>query len=279
MLFSKSVPSTQSATSMRKRKNTSPSGGRSKGRRIRDARHTAEFYQSGAAGNTSISATHQNLSKLFDKYRDQPKDQPDRIGIEGAQKYLNDLRVGLEELVHLALCELLQPISVGEFTREKFISGWKSADKAGTNQSYDNIKAQGEYVKTLRKQLQTDRSYLKQVYRYTFNLARPEGQKNVPVDAALDFWKMFFDADKGGIEWNSDWTPWLDWWLEYYEAKYKRPANKDLWNMVGELVNKTAEPGGENMDWWSEDGAWPMAVDEFVAFVKEKRGDVVMDTS
>ncbi len=187
--------------------------------------------------------------------------------------------MGLEELVHLALCELLQPISVGEFTREKFISGWKSADKVGSNQSYDNIKAQGEYVKTLRKQIQTDRNYLKQVYRYTFNLARPEGQKNVPVDAALDFWKMFFDADKGGIEWNSDATPWLDWWLEYYETRYKRPANKDLWNMVGELVNKTAEPGGENMDWWSEDGAWPMAVDEFVAFVKEKRGDVVMDTS
>jgi DCN1-like protein 1/2 len=90
---------------------------------------------------------------------------------------------------------------------------------------------------------------------------------------------MFFDSDKGGIEWNSDSTPWLDWWLEYYETKYKRPANKDLWNMVGELVNKTREPGGENMHWWSEDGAWPMAVDEFVSFVKEKRGDVIMDTS
>jgi DCN1-like protein 1/2 len=219
------------------------------------------------------------ISRMLTRVTDQPKDQPDRIGIEGAQKYLNDLRLGLEELTHLALCELLQSPSIGEFTREQFISGWKSADKSGNNQSYDNIKAQGDCVKTLRKQLQTDRKYLKQVYRYAFTLARPEGQKNVPVDAAVDFWKMFFDADKGGIEWNSDSTPWLDWWLEYYETKYKRPANKDLWNMVGELVNKTAEPGGENMNWWSEDGAWPMAVDEFVTFVKEKRGDVVMDIS
>lgn len=253
------------------------------------------FYQSGAVGNNSNSQTQQNLSKLFDKYRgmssvsddsskltanaDQPRDQPDRIGIEGAQKYLNDLGVGLEELTHLALCELLQSPSIGEFIRETYISGWRSLEKIGQNQVYDSIKAQGDHVKNMRKQLQTDRNYFKQVYRYTFTLAKPEGQKNIPIDAALDFWKMFFDSDKGGIEWNSDSTPWLDWWLEYYETKYKRPANKDLWNMVGELVNKTKEPGGESMSWWSEDGAWPMAVDEYVSFVKEKRGEVVMDTS
>jgi DCN1-like protein 1/2 len=253
------------------------------------------FYQSGGSGSSSTSVTQQNLSKLFDKYRgrpsfaviswwlianaDQPKDQPDRIGIDGAQKYLTDLRVGLDELTHLGVCELLQSTSIGEFTREKFISGWKSIEKIGTNQFYDNIKAQADHVKSMRKRLQTDRSYLKQVYRYTFTLARPEGQKNVPVDAALDFWKMFFDSERGGIEWNSDSTPWLDWWLDYYETKYKRPANKDLWHMVGELVTKTKEPGGESMDWWREDGAWPMAVDEFVSFVKEKKGDVVMDTS
>ena len=41
--------------------------------------------------------------------------------------------------------------------------------------------------------------------------------------------------------------------------------------MVGELVTKTREPGGESLDWWTEDGAWPMAVDDFVGFMKDKR--------
>ena len=27
------------------------------------------------------------------------------------------------------------------------------------------------------------------------------------------------------------------------------------------------------MAWWSEDGAWPGVVDEFVAFVRTQRGD------
>lgn len=58
------------------------------------------------------------------------------------------------------------------------------------------------------------------------------------------------------------------------ENKWKRPVNKDLWEQVEVFLAKTKEKGGEEMGWWSEDGAWPGAVDEFVAFVREKRAGV-----
>lgn len=29
----------------------------------------------------------------------------------------------------------------------------------------------------------------------------------------------------------------------------------------------------ETMSWWSEDGAWPGVLDEFVAYVKTRKGD------
>lgn len=101
------------------------------------------------------------------------------------------------------------------------------------------------------------------------------------METAIDFWQMFFHAEKGGVEWNTASTKWLDLWIEYYENKNKRPVNKDLWNMVGELVLKIKEPGGESLNWWTEDGAWPMAVDDFVNYVKEKRKPQVdsMDVS
>ena len=210
---------------------------------------------------------------------DQPKAQPDRIGIDGVQKYLNDIGVGLEEVSHVALCELLQASSIGEFTRDKFIHGWQTLERTRTSPAYDTIAAQSSHVTTMRRRIQRDRSYFKQVYRYAFNLARPDGQKSVPVDAALDFWRMFYNAEAGGIDWNGDSTPWLEWWLEYYETKYKRPVNKDLWYMVEELVNQTREPDGDTLSWWNEAGSWPTAVDEFVAFVKEKRGDTTMNDS
>lgn len=36
------------------------------------------------------------------------------------------------------------------------------------------------------------------------------------------------------------------------------------------FAQKTLEDG--SMSWWSEDGAWPGVIDDFVAFVRERRG-------
>jgi hypothetical protein len=41
-------------------------------------------------------------------------------------KYFGDIKVGLEEVVCLAIAELLQSPSVGEFKREEFVNGWKA---------------------------------------------------------------------------------------------------------------------------------------------------------
>jgi len=236
------------------------------------------FYRSGS-NSSAVSPILQNLGKLFDQYRDNPKESPDKIGIEGAQRYLTDLNVELDEVAHLAICDLLQCSSIGEFERDPFISGWRSVSTS--SKQYDSTASQAQYVDVIRKKVATDTVYFKQVYRYAFKLAKPEGQRSVPMDSAIDFWNMFFRQGKGGIDWNASSTSWLDLWTEFYEAKSKRPVNKDLWNMVGELVLKTREPDGESLGWWTEDGAWPMAIDDFVAFVKEKRksdGDS-MDTS
>jgi hypothetical protein len=55
-----------------------------------------------------------------------PKDNPDGIGIEGAIKYLGDIKVQLDEVVCLGIAELLRSPSMGEFTREGFVDGWKN---------------------------------------------------------------------------------------------------------------------------------------------------------
>jgi DCN1-like protein 1/2 len=267
--------------------------------------HLSPRFYSTNNGNTSSTPMQQSLNKIFDNYRgrlppqpklrlltpspDEPTTNPDKINITGAQKYLTDLSIELDEVVHLALCDLLSCPSIGEFEREPFISGWTTASTSATSgKPLDSVSRQKAYVDTLRTRLQNDPAYFKQIYRSAFKLAKPESQRSVPLDSALEFWRMFFSSSSGGVEWSTKSTPWVDLWLEYYENQGKRPVNKDLWNMVGELVVKTQEPGGETLQWWNEDGAWPMAVDEFVAWVKEKRkngeltsvgGDDEMDTS
>jgi DCN1-like protein 1/2 len=188
------------------------------------------------------------------------------------------LNVELDEVAHLALCDLLKCPSIGEFERESFIAGWRNVS-AGDKQ-YDTPARQAQYMEMTRKRLASEPAYFKQVYRNAFTLARAEGQRSVPMDSAIDFWEMFFRQGKGGTEWNTTSTAWLDDWCEFYKTQSKRPVNKDLWNMVGELVSKTREPGGESFGWWTEDGAWPMAIDEFVGYMKNKNGNGdSMDTS
>jgi DCN1-like protein 1/2 len=69
--------------------------------------------------------------------------------------------------------------------------------------------------------------------------------------------------------WDSDNTPWLAMWLDFLETKWKKGVNRDMWDQLLVFVFKTVDD--EEMSFWSEDGAWPGAIDEFVLYVREKR--------
>ena len=57
---------------------------------------------------------------------DNAAEEPEKIGIEGSMRYLMDLGVKLDEVVVLAILTELGAPTMGEFTREGFVSGWQS---------------------------------------------------------------------------------------------------------------------------------------------------------
>lgn len=91
----------------------------------------------------------------------------------------------------------------------------------------------------------------------------------LPLDAACDYWRLLLTPPS--FSWTTSTTPWLAWWTEYLEAKWKKSVSKDMWDQTGVFVKKSSED--ESMSWWSEDGAWPGVIDEFVAYVRAKRGE------
>lgn len=127
-----------------------------------------------------------------------------------------------------------------------------------------------EHIKYLRTHIPTDPTLFRRVYRYAFPLSRMQGQRNLPFEIAVDQWRLFFTSDHGGAMWNTPTTPWLDWWIEFLEGRGKKPVNKDLWEQVEVFMRKTRDD--EALGWWSPDGAWPGALDDFVGFVQAKRG-------
>jgi DCN1-like protein 1/2 len=223
------------------------------------ANRIVSYFQSPQGNGGSTPA----LNKIFDSYRDAPEENPDGIGIEGAMKFLGDIQVQLDEVACLGIAEILKSPSMGEFTREGFVNGWRSA-------GCDNLQKMTAHAADIRARIPAEPDLFRRVYRYTFPLCRMQGQRNLQFDIAAEQWRLFFTPEHGGIQWNTSTTPWLDWWIEYLEERGKRPVNKDLWEQVEVFLRKTLED--ENFGWWSADAAWPGTLDEFVGWVQAKRG-------
>lgn len=73
----------------------------------------------------STFASKSSSSRIADrKLLDNAGEEPDRIGVEGSMRYLQDLGVKLDEPAVLAILAELNAPTMGEFTRDGFIDGW-----------------------------------------------------------------------------------------------------------------------------------------------------------
>ena len=211
--------------------------------------------------NTNSNPTRATLTKLFDKYRDDPKNEPDEINVEGTGRLLSDMGIGLEDISSLVFSELVSSPSLGKVTREGFVDG-------ATDVSADSLPKLRNIVLQRRSQLKSDRELFKNVYNHTFSLALQGNQKSLTPEMALEFWRLLFSPE--GFEWRTARTPWLDWWFEFQEEKWKRAVNKELWRQTLTFAQETMKD--ESLSFWSEESSWPSVIDDFVEWVKtEKR--------
>jgi DCN1-like protein 1/2 len=201
------------------------------------------------------------MSKTFDKYRDSPREEPDEINVEGTSKLLNDLGVGLEDIGSLVFSELVQSPSLGKITREGFLDGVVDVNA-------DTLPKLRSVVLQRRSQLSRDRELFKNVYNHTFTLALAGNQKSLPPEMALEFWKLLFSSD--GFEWRAKGAPWVDWWFEFQEEKWKKAVNKDLWKQTLTFAEQTIKDG--TLSFWSEESSWPSVIDAFVEWVRAEKG-------
>ena len=199
-------------------------------------------------------------------------------------RYLTDLGVKLDEVVVLAVLTELGAPTMGEFTRDGFVNGWQNLRYCRTPslQAYilthrlivsDEIysaeplsKQQGQ-IASFRRSLAVTPDFFKRVYKQTFVIARLPGQKIVPLEMALEYWRLLFTPPS--LSWNTASTPWLMLWLDYLEVEWKKSISKDMWDQTVVFAMKSLED--ESMSWWSVDGAWPGVLDEFVFYVRDKR--------
>lgn len=109
------------------------------------------------------------------------------------------------------------------------------------------------------------------IYKYSFQLAKAANQKAAPLESAIAYWDILFNSSLTAVKWSSPNNPWLDWWKEFLTSSWKKSVNKDMWNETLKFAQLTLQD--EAMSFWNEESSWPSVIDEFVEWVKEKRGD------
>lgn len=201
------------------------------------------------------------MNKLFDKYRDDPKNEPDEINVEGTQKMLGEMNIGLDDIGTFVFSELVQSPTLAKITREGFLDGCLDVNADSTTK-IRNV------VLQRRSQLSSDRDTFRNVYNHAFVLGLANNQKSLAQEVAAEFWTLLFSQQ--GFEWRTARTPWLDWWLEFQESKWKKAINKDLWRQTLTFAEETMKD--ETLGFWSEESSWPSVIDDFVEWIKtEKR--------
>lgn len=113
-----------------------------------------------------------------------------------------------------------------------------------------------------------ERDLFRKVYRYAFIVGKEGEQRALSLELALLYWDTLFK--KPGQIWigSSRKTDWLNEWKSFLQENWKRSVNRDMWNQTLEFAFKSIDD--ESLGFWSEDGAWPGVIDEFVAWYKRK---------
>ncbi|KAL0569959.1 Scaffold-type E3 ligase [Marasmius crinis-equi] len=237
-----------------------------------DAFYSGDLPPASTPKSNSHQPSTSKLHSLFDKYKDSDGED---ITAEGTIKFCTDLDVDPEDVVLLAVAYELKSKRMAEWNKKGWTEGWKEL-------GCDSIAAMKTVLPKLKDKLAKDKAYFRKVYLHTFDFARAEGQRSLPIESAQALWSLLIphglsggalahtqkdgdgDISMSGEEgWKEEYT---DWWLEFLTEKKLKGVSKDTWSMFLDFMT-TIDAKFEKYD---TEEAWPSTIDDFVEWARER---------
>lgn len=180
-----------------------------------------------------------------------------------------DLDVALDHVSILVVSQLLQSPSMGEITRDGFLAGWAPYSATSTTQQKTTIAQLTAQLSQPEARGSRDALFAR-VYRHTFTMSLAPPKRSLDLADAVVYWRLLFSAPS--VEWadNEGGAPWLEWWVEFTEGVWGKAVNRDVWEQTRVFAEKSLED--KALGFWSEESSWPSVIDEFVGWVREKKG-------
>jgi len=207
------------------------------------------FFTEGHSFHSKPAASAVDSKKLDVFFRKYKAPDEDCIRSEGIEELCTDLGISTLDPVTLAMSYHCRAEQMGIFTREEFCGGMQRL-------GCDDVSKLRAKLEDLRGML-SDRAMCKEIYAFTFQFALDHGQRCLPLEMCVEFWKLLLREH----------FVLLDKWIEFVEARCKNAISKDTWMMLYDLATQV-KPDLSDYD---VNGAWPVLLDEFVEHIKENK--------
>lgn len=209
------------------------------------------YYQNPHIYEVSEGIDQKSQHAFFLKYaNDRLDNEPQRIGPHGVQRFLNDLGLEPTDRLVLIIAWKMQAQTQCEFSWEEFSLGLSEL-------KVDTLEKLREKVPTLYTEIGTPQVFRK-FYQFAFTYARGSLTRTLDVETAIAYWKIVFADD----------FSYLPLWTAFLREKGVKGITRDTWNLLLDFANMVS-PDFSNYD---AESAWPVLIDEFVEYAREKLG-------
>lgn len=199
-------------------------------------------------------ASDSKITSLFNTYY---SEEDDCIGAEGVERFCRDLDITPDDFRILVLAWKFNAGVMCRFTRQEFTQGCKAI-------KVDSIAGIVAKMPELLQEVK-DKSTFRTFYRWAFRFAldAESGQRNLPLDIALQLWPLVFTQNEPRIL-----SSWLD-YLQKHQAV--RGIPRDTWDMFLNF-SECVKDGFANYD---DTEAWPSIFDNFVEYETDRQNQNV----
>jgi DCN1-like protein 1/2 len=136
----------------------------------------------------------------------------------------------------------------------------------------DSIAKQKQFItahkNTLGNHMQTE--LLDKVYKNTFGLLLQQGQRSAEKSTCIEFWRTLFSPPS--LKWSTPSFNWLEEWIKFINGPSGvKGISRDQWNHVLKFARFSLQD--QSLSFHNEEQSWPALIDDFVAHVRDLRGD------